>query len=318
MRYCFVAFCCLSWSACTATDEQKSDSSTGDIENPEDLPPTEPLLELQSGTKTMMHDNLERSFILHVPDNLPAENIPVVFVLHGYTSSAESIQWYAGMNDIADQNGFVVVYPNGTKDDDGQGFFNVGYAFHPNETVDDVGFIVQILTHLQSNPEIDRQAIFSTGMSNGGEMSYMLACQASEHFQAVASVAGIMFASFANQCQPAAPTSVLEIHGSEDSVNWYAGDPSNEGGWGVYWGIDAGIEFWVNQYSLEQYEMTDLPDVAPNDGSTVEFHRHWSSSTDHEVHLYRIVGGGHDWPGAFGNRDIDSSQIIWEFFSRYQ
>jgi len=289
---------------------------TSNVDQQTEPDATIPLTPLESGTHTIMHEGLERSFILHVPENLPSSGIPLVFVLHGYSGTAQNIQRYSGIDSIADTNKFIAVYPEGTKDDDGLGFFNVGYDFHPNETVDDVSFIATLIRNLQTNPEISSTDVFSTGMSNGGEMSYMLGCQASNLFKAVASVAGIMFESFSKNCNPSRPPAVLEIHGTDDTVNWYGGDSNNSGGWGNYIGIDEGIAFWVELNELDQFETINLPDNDSSDGSTVIFNRYWSDQKENEVWLYQIEGGGHDWPGSFGNMDINSSEIIWSFFSR--
>ena len=77
---------------------------------------------------------------------------------------------YSGMNEIAETNGFAVCYPQGTTDNNGNTFFNVGYSFHWNQTVDD--FIIALAEYLQAHYNLSPINTFSTGMSNGGEMSY--------------------------------------------------------------------------------------------------------------------------------------------------
>ena len=77
------------------------------------------------------------------------------------------------------------------------------------------------------------------------------------------------------------------------------------------------IAFWVSHNGLSESEVTDIADIDASDGSTVRYHRYYSSSTSTEVWLYEVLDGGHDWPGAFGNQDIDSSKLAWEFFSKY-
>ena len=99
---------------------------------------------------------------------------------------------YSGMNTIADEYGFAVCYPNGTIDQSGNRFWNVGYNMHQNETVDDVDFLSLLAQHLQEEYHLSSQNTFSSGMSNGGDISYMLACQAPDIFSAIAPVAGCM------------------------------------------------------------------------------------------------------------------------------
>ena len=77
------------------------------------------------------------------------------------------------------------------------------------------------------------------------------------------------------------------------------------------------IQFWVSHNQLENSDLVDVPDTDPDDGSTVVHHRYSSQADNTEVWLYEVIGGGHDWPGAFGNQDIDSSALAWQFFSNY-
>ena len=89
------------------------------------------------------YGDVDRKYYLYIPTTIEPES-PLVFVFHGFTSSAENIMEYSGMNEIAETNGFAVCYPQGTTDNNGNTFFNVGYSFHWNQTVDDVGFIIAL------------------------------------------------------------------------------------------------------------------------------------------------------------------------------
>lgn len=267
--------------------------------------------QLQSFT----HDGINRQYIYYQPTNINP-GAPLVVVMHGYSGSANGIKNYCGMNTIADINGFAVCYPQGTSDQWSNKFWNVGYDFHPNENVDDVGFIVSLVQHLQVQHNLSPQNTFTTGMSNGGEMSYMLACQAPQHFSAIASVAGTMFDSYGSTCGANA-IPVMEIHGTNDGVNLWAGDYNNSTGWGVFYDIDSIIDFWSTNNSCTQLLTESFPDINTNDGSTVVAEKHFNSINNNEVWLYKVNNGGHDWPGDYGNMDIDSSEEIWDFFSKY-
>ena len=259
-------------------------------------------------------DKIEREFILYIPENLE-DNASLVFVLHGYTGSAIDIMNYSGMNTVADENGFAVCYPQGVEDNFGNTFFNVGYAFQENETVNDVGFIVSLAEYLQSTYSLSTTNTFATGMSNGGDMSYMLACQASNTFRAIAPVAGAIFEDIYNSCNPVNPIPVFETHGTNDDVTLFEGDPYNNDGWGVYLDIPSTIDYFVNQNNLTTMNVENLPDINENDGSTIESYIYSSTETTNEVWLYKVINGGHDWPGAYGNMDVNISEEIWDFFS---
>ena len=265
-------------------------------------------------TLSFNFDGLEREYLLYLPNNI-ANDAPLVFVLHGYTGSAQGIMDYSEMNEVADENGFAVCYPQGTTDQYNNSFFNVGYEFQNNPTVDDVGFIVSLAEYLQSTHQLSTINTFSTGMSNGGDMSYMLACQASSTFRAIAPVAGMILYDIYNSCNPENSVPVFETHGTEDDVTYYEGDPDNSDGWGAYLDIPSTIDYFVNQNNLTDMSFTELPNLNPNDGSVIESYVYSSPNSNNEVWLYKVIGGGHDWPGAYGNMDVNISEEIWKFFN---
>ena len=265
-------------------------------------------------TLTFNFDGLQREYLLYLPNNL-VNDAPLVFVLHGYSGNALDIMEYSEMNEVADENGFAVCYPQGTADQYDNFFFNVGYEFQNNPTVDDVGFIVALAEYLQETYQLSTINTFSTGMSNGGDMSYMLACEASSTFRAIAPVAGMILYDIYNSCNPDNPVPVFETHGTQDNVTYYEGDPYNEDGWGAYLDIPSTIDYFVNQNSLTDMSFSELPNLNPNDGSIIESYIYSSPNSNNEVWLYKVIGGGHDWPGAYGNMDVNISEEIWKFFN---
>ena len=298
-------------AACTGSTEVNKTESTEQVESNEETSLEPPV----NGANTFEYDELQRQFRIHIPDNV-ASDAPLVLVMHGYTSSAQIIEGYSGMNAIADEQGFVVVYPQGTKDDYGNRFFNVGYEFHDSVAVNDIGYLHALVEYLQESLDLSSTNVFSTGMSNGGDMSYMLACH-SEVIKAIAPVAGCMLKHIYDSCEPRKSVPVLEIHGTLDEITLVDGDINNQEGWGAYMPLSDTIQFWVAHNELDVFEVSDIEDVNSSDGSNVRYHRHYSTSTNTEVWLYEVVGGGHDWPGAFGNQDIDASRLAWDFFSKY-
>ncbi|MAQ69701.1 MAG: hypothetical protein CMD23_01225 [Flavobacteriales bacterium] len=261
-------------------------------------------------------DKIDREYLLYMPPGIQ-ENAPLVFVFHGYSGSAIDIMEYCGMNDIADENGFAVCYPQGTQDDWGNNFFNVGYDFQNNIEIDDVSFIVALAEYLQEIHQLSTVNTFSTGMSNGGDFSYLLACQASGTFRAIAPVAGTMMEEIYNNCNPIESVPIFETHGTDDDVTYYDGDPQNEDGWGVYLDIPTIIEYWVNQNNLSNLLIDTIPDNITWDNSIIERHIYSSENSTNEVWLYKVINGGHDWPGSWGgNMDVNISEEIWNFFNQ--
>jgi polyhydroxybutyrate depolymerase len=262
---------------------------------------------------TLQDGGINRDYIYYHPGNAPA-NCPLVFVCHGYTGSAQGIMNYSEFNALADEFGFAVCYPQGIDDSYGNAFWNVGYDFQNNETVDDVAFLIHLTEYLEANHSLDTEKVFCTGMSNGGDFCYLLACEAADHFRAVAPIAGMIMQEIMDACNPSEAVSILEIHGTQDNVTYFNGDPNNADGWGAYPSIPATMNFFVNLFGLQLEESFDFENLAPGDGSTVSADQYGAEGSCTQVRLYTVDGGGHDWPGAYGNMDIDASREAWLFF----
>ena len=263
--------------------------------------------------QSILHNGISRDYILYIPENLPT-NAPLVVVSHGYTSSAKTMMSYSGMNKVADEEKFLVVYPQGTKDQRGNNFFNVGYEFHASSKVDDLGFIKALVTKLTDDYQVNPNHIFATGMSNGGDLSYFLACYASDMFQAVAPIAGTMMQTTIETCKPQKGMPIFAVHGKADEVTYFDGDMANRDKWGPYPGIPAVIEHWVDVNAVEISKQVDLDNITNFTASNeaLSFDRYLSDTSDHEVWLY-IHSGGHDW----SLKELDTSSEIWNFFTRY-
>ena len=263
--------------------------------------------------QSILHNGISRDYILYIPENLPT-NAPLVVVSHGYTSSAKTMMSYSGMNKVADEEKFLVVYPQGTKDQRGNNFFNVGYEFHASSKVDDLGFIKALVTKLTDDYQVNPNHIFATGMSNGGDLSYFLACYASDMFQAVAPIAGTMMQTTIETCKPQKGMPIFAVHGKADEVTYFDGDMANRDKWGPYPGIPAVIEHWVDVNAVEISKQVDLDNITNFTASqeALSFDRYLSETSDHEVWLY-IHSGGHDW----SLKELDTSSEIWNFFTRY-
>ena len=296
------------------------------------------LIEQKSLNQSVNGGVVARDYWLYTPKNLP-ENPALVVVMHGYSGDALAIMSYSGMNEVADTHGFIVAYPQGTLDSEENAFFNVGYEFHQDYSVDDVGFIEAIVADLVAKHSVDAAKVFATGMSNGGDMSYLLACRSSKIFRAVAPVAGSMMQAMVEECSPDRLLPIMAISGTDDPVTLFAGDLQNNGGWGAYIGQEATKDFWIAKHGLVDTSTVELHDAHKPiliGNSKVQLQRYWLSQGKAEVWFYRVDNGGHDWPGArfdswwqptrylalyamgFGkNMDIDSSEEIWKFFSHW-
>lgn len=264
-----------------------------------------------------IHNNISRDYIYYAPKNLK-KNAPLVVVLHGFTSSAQNIMEYTKFNKIAKENNFAVVYPQGSLDQKSRTFWNVGYDFHSDIKTDDVDFIIKLTEHLQEEYSLNTNNTFLTGMSNGGEMCYLLMCQFTETFKAVAPVSGTMLQSFFNNCNTQKTVPILTVFGTNDSVTNYEGDLKNNDGWGAYLDIPSIIKFWADSKKYTSIKIDTLPNLSKEDGSFIITENYSNSTNNNELVYYKVINGGHDWPGAWGNKDIILSEKIWSFFEKHK
>ena len=269
----------------------------------------------QTINASITHDGIQRDYIVYIPELYDGTTtVPLVLNFHGYGSNAAQQMFYGDFRDIADTEGFLLVHPEGTTFI-GDQFWNVGFP-GLSSTIDDVGFTEALIDELATLYAIDLDRVYATGMSNGGFMSFLLACQLSEKIAAVASVTGSMTQDTFNDCNAQLPTPVLQIHGTDDGVVLYNGN-------NLSIPIADVISYWVDYNNCETTPTTTtLPDVDVSDGSTVEHSVYEDGDNGITTEHMKVIGGGHTWPGsvintAGTNQDIDASMEIWLFFSRY-
>lgn len=258
--------------------------------------------------ETIMHDGIERSYRLFIPASYDGSNpYPLVFNFHGFGSNASEQEFYSDMNRVGEANNFFICYPNGIANS-----WNVGWDF--GSEVDDVGFTSALIDRLNQDYGIDSERIYSCGMSNGGFMSYRLACELSDKIAAIASVTGSMAPALAMDCEPGRPFSILQFHGTDDTTVPYNGMED------LNIGIDSLFNYWstLNQCGTN-IDTVDIEDTNQNDGSTAQKISLTNCSNNTEVILYKIDKGAHTWPGAFltlgvTNQDVEASEVIWDFF----
>ncbi len=246
--------------------------------------------------------------------------MPVVIVLHGALGNPWSVQLDTGLTERAGQEGFLVVYPYGTGLGNKQVlFWNAGgcCALAMYNHVDDVAFIRDLITVLKRDYNADPQRIYIAGASNGGMMAYKLAAELSGQIAAIASVEGCMFPP---ACAPTSPVSILEFHGTADSIVPYAGGTGMHLGYKVRNVAAAGktVDYWVSHNQCRP-----VPQKIWLDGIVKETYSGGNGGS--EVSLVTLSGGRHSWPGGcltrvIGNkpsRDLKATDEILDFFIKH-
>ncbi|MBJ2175733.1 prolyl oligopeptidase family serine peptidase [Aureibaculum sp. A20] len=256
---------------------------------------------------TFYHDNLERTYVLYKPINVP-ENAPLVFVLHSYGRYANEHMQSLQLNSLAETNKFVVCYPQGTLDvNTGKPYWTGGLS---NSSIDDVGYLTELAKYLQTKYNLDSNRTFVCGISNGGFMSYALACESPDVFKAMASVTGTMTGHlWKNRNAIKLPIPILQISGMKDDVVPIDGSMSIEYGWGGAPHMDSIMNYWSR---FNQCKETDTLFIS----KVINAYHYKNGIHGNEVWYYKLNNFGHDLP-TLDNSGLASNELIWDFFSKY-
>lgn len=265
-----------------------------------------------------------RTYLLHVPGGAPSGPLPLVVVFHGGGGNGRNAAHMSGMNAKADQEKFIVAYPNGSGPISGalltwNTWQCCGYAL--DNRIDDVAFVRAMVEAIAREHVIDRKRIYATGMSNGGMMAYRVGCELADLFAAIAPVAGALDT---NECRPSAPVSLIAFHGKADQhVPFEGGAPVKTVDVRhprVDKSVAYAIDFWKRQ------DRCETPPANQKKGSILH-EAYACPSTSTAVELYAIEGQGHAWPGGekgirAGNVDsptteISATSLMWDFFARH-
>ena len=266
-------------------------------------------------SETIVHDGETRSYSIYIPPNYQSTTkVPLLFNFHGGGGNIADQIAIADMRSIADTATFILVYPQALPDPSDGGSPN-WLRKDPTE-IDDVFFVDAMIDSIASEYAIDENRIYACGYSLGGEFTYDLACRLNNRIAAVAAVARTMNTTIFDNCAPSHPTGILTILGTDDFVSPY--DGVVWGGFKWYLSADEVHEYWATHNNAPTTPMiTQLPNLSTTDGSTVERHTWEEGDECVSIEHLKVIGGGHDWPGSFGNMDIDASEEIWNYVSKY-
>jgi len=257
-----------------------------------------------SEIQNIVHNGISREYLIYIPSSFSGDSVaPLVLNFHGFGGNINDYLSYTSMLSIAETEGFVLVFPQGSLMD-GYSHWNPSLPSSDNKsTADDLGFIEALIQQLSNNYNIDSKRIYACGYSNGGMMSFGLANHKSNLFAAVASVSGAMLET---DNTPNHPMPVLMIHGTSDGVIPYAGN--NE-----YASVESTLTFWRNFNSTDSISNSNS---ITSGGNTIEYISYSNGNNGVSVEHYKINQGGHEWFNLNYN-DLNTSELIWEFFSKY-
>lgn len=239
--------------------------------------------------------DVTRSFRLHIPEEGKGP-FPLVLSIHGYRSNSAQQEKLSGFSALADREGFIVLYPDGLDDK---------WRF-AGRTDADLNFLLAAIESVASKAPVDRNRIYATGISNGAQMSWRLACDAPDVFAAFGFVSG----AYLEVCNPPPRHPLIIFHGTADRLLSYESK-------GPFMGVRDFAIRWAAGSGCNPANSGEI--VYQKGDATGERFR---CQSGHEVDLYTLQGKGHSWPGSMmpariTSRDVDATEVMWEFFKTH-
>ncbi|TFG52843.1 MAG: hypothetical protein E4H37_04875, partial [Gemmatimonadales bacterium] len=256
----------------------------------------------------------KREYLLYVPNSYDSTTpTPLVISMHGGAMWGAAQREMSRWNQVADEHGFIVVYPSGTE------FPRIWHAVRPGAGLTaDVSFISELIDTLRSEYNIDPARVYADGMSNGGGMAFVLSCTLSDRIAAVGMVASAQFLPW-SWCTDERAVPMIAFHGTADPLAPYRG--------GLSWVSPdrfADIPTWAaNWAQRNRCAPNPVESVVTTDVTRLEY---TDCVGDAAVVLYTVIGGGHTWPGGAPqpewylgttSNSVDATSQMWIFFREH-
>ena len=276
---------------------------------------------------SLQHGGLVRTYGFYVPTSYDGKrSLPAIIVFHG--GGAEALGTHKGtcpdntignpgcFSSLADHEGFFLLYPEAIDKTWNDGRDIVRHVAVKN--VDDMGFVKKMLGEVAAQVSLDVKRVYATGISNGGLISFRMACEHADTVAAIVPIAGSMGLNWAGgACKPSRAVSILMMNGDNDFIA--ATDKAHR------LNVADTLTEWARiNGCIGSPTITSLPDTDPNDGTTVVRTAYTNCKSGSEVASYLIKNGGHTWPGGYQylgerligktTRDISANEEMWKFF----
>ena len=306
--------------SCQALQAEEKVTQQGTVALNDNQSKQQETIPLGASSGELVDQGHTRTYYIYTPKSYKSErSMPMVLVFHGDNGTGHSIADVTQFNKLAEQKGFIAVYPDG---------INKRWTLrgNPSGRVNDVAFTDALITHIKQIRNIDSSKVYASGFSRGAILTQALACQLPDKIAAFASVAGSLPARLKPKCQPNNPVSMLMINGTNDTAVHYEGDEKTARG--ALISIPEAITHWrVQDKCTSPAQIKQIPGPNPNDHYYVKTTYYANCRGGSEVLLTDVIQGGHSWPGGasqdpnqikFNNAiGYNASNTIWDFFSRH-
>ena len=274
-------------------------------------------------------DGLKREYYIYRPAGNHTYPLPTLFAFHGHGGTARGMDKFTGgISELADKEGFLLVFPDGIK----RSWLD-GREANGKPPRDDVKFISSLIDHLVTSKLADSHRVYVCGMSNGGFFSQYLALKIPDKLAGMVSV-GASLATVHDNLKSGKPIPMMYILGTRDPlVPWDGGKIGFKRSFedrGQCVPAPRAISYWLENNGLTSSSQSteQVPNTDKSDRSTVKRTVYSNGSARSDMVVYQVDGGGHTWPGgqqylpAFvigrTNRDINANEAIWDFLKGHQ
>lgn len=265
--------------------------------------------------RPLVHKDEKRKYIVYTPQSYatsPDKKYPVVFNFHGAGMTMAEQMLYTKMNHTADKHDFIVIYPQGIKQD-----WNVGFGMSYTEGTDDIGFTEAILNAVEKDFRIDISKVFATGLSRGGFFTHRIAAELGNRFSAIAAIGAPMPTQVTQNHTNKTPVGMMIVHGTADKVVLHDGKQ------GHYYSAKETLNYWKNINQIKD-EVATVREINQNKDDGTSLTTTELSNGKKSLLFISIQNGGHTWAGAdsfnmglpigITSREIDLNESIWHFF----
>jgi polyhydroxybutyrate depolymerase len=288
----------------------------------------------------MNHDGLDRTYKYYVPSTYKGNKpVPLMLSFHGSGSSAAGQIELTGYEEVAEKEGFIVVFPDSTvtnADDeiiptpeDGpfnpnaglERKWNIGSEPGALATVDDVGFTSSLIDHFSEEYNIDESRVYATGMSYGGFFVNHLAVLLTDRIAGIGAVTGQMGINTSKSKANGQVTAVY-VMGDSDPTVPPGGIPN------FTLSVENGLSYWImNNQIKAKSKVTYLPGIV-DDGTKIRREEYRGGKQGTRVVSYTVENGGHTWPGGpqylpanligIASQQMNASEVIWNDLKRHK
>lgn len=280
-----------------------------------------------SKEKSFYYNDTQRRYRLHLPKGyVEDQEYPMVVAFHGLSFGARVLELNTGLSRLADKEGFIVVYPYGTRPNmftfySWNSEFCCAYAH--KENIDDVGFISSLIDYLRTEYKVERNKVFLTGHSNGGMLASYVSLKHPDKVRALAPVSSAIggkildddeYRVFEKSNQP---VPVLLINGKDDLVVPFGG--GERGGFDIFSfsSVYDAVNLWLENNNCSKHPS----EISNQDKFTKETYTDCQDGAEVVLFAYK---GAHTWPGGakdflknISGQSVSATQIIWNFFKTH-